>query len=145
MLTGIVDESALSAADRDEAVRGIDALVAYVQARLAGVLDVNGSVEATSVVSGYDIPAWLTHGRRLRDHALARPVTYVFEYGDDQIAGRKDYFRRYGTDANALSKIVTRVSNVESLFRRRRTIDGEHQPESDAAGQDQFIRYTLSR
>jgi hypothetical protein len=39
---------------------------------------------------------------------------------------------------------VTRVSNVESLFRRRRTLDGADAPEPEEARKDLFIRYTLS-
>jgi hypothetical protein len=59
---------------------------------------------------------------------------------------RKDYFKRYGADANALSKIVTRVSNVESLFRKLRVQDMASASVSDSeeSGRDQFIRYTLS-
>src|SRR5439155_27154301 len=104
------------------------------------------SLEAKSVVSPYDIVAWLGDSRPLADHVLSQPVTYVFEYTDDQVAARKDYFRRYGTDANALSKIVTRVSNVKSLFRRRRAIDGVdgYAPRSEDTDKDFFIRYTLS-
>ena len=73
-------------------------------------------------------------------------MTYVFKYGEDQLAARKDYFRRHGTDANALSKIVMRVSNVESLFRLRRTVDGVDgdEPQSKETQKDRFIRYTLS-
>ena len=144
MLKGIAAGQQPERSVSADAVREIDTLVQYVKAKLAGVLNVEGNLAPTALESAYDIGAWLVEGGRLRDHVLAEPVTYVFEYGEDQIAARKDYFRRYGTDANALSKIVTRVSNVESLFRRRRLLDGGFLPESDAAKSDQFIRYTLS-
>lgn len=123
----------------------IDTLVDYVAAKLAGVLDVNADLDPRTVKSEYDIPAWLAAGGRLQDHALASPLAYVFEYTPEQVAGRNDYFRRYGTDANALSKIVTRVSNVESLFRRLRVmgVDG-FEPRTEESQKDLFIRYTLS-
>ena len=57
---------------------------------------------------------------------------------------RDDQFKRYGTDANALSKIVTRVSNLESLMRKGITKEGEQVISKDA-DQDRFTRYTLSR
>jgi radical SAM superfamily enzyme YgiQ (UPF0313 family) len=144
MLKDIAGEQASADEARLEALRAIEALVGYVKAKLAGVLDANGNLEPKVVESPYDIAAWLKNGGRLLEHALPHAVNYVFEYTDDQLAARKDYFRRYGTDANALSKIVTRVSNVESLFRRRRTLDGADAPEPEEARKDLFIRYTLS-
>ncbi|MBK8759897.1 MAG: radical SAM protein [Sulfuritalea sp.] len=127
-----------------ESRRAIEALVGYVKAKLAGVLDADGNLDPTIVESPYDIAAWLNNGGRLLDQALPSPLAYIFEYTDDQLAARKDYFRRYGSDANALSKIVTRVSNVESLFRRRRTLERSDTPEPEEARRDLFIRYTLS-
>ena len=56
---------------------------------------------------------------------------------------RSDQFKRYGTDANALSKIVTRVSNIESLMRNVGTPEGEQVIYSDT-DQDRFTRYTLA-
>lgn len=147
MLKEIVEERAeADKAARQEAQRAIDVLVEYVKARLAGVLDAAGSLEPRAIESPYDVAAWLVEGGRLVDYVLLQPVTYVFEYAANQLTARKDYFRRYGTDANALSKIVTRVSNVESLFRRRRTLHGPdgYVPESEEAKKDLFIRYTLS-
>lgn len=49
----------------------------------------------------------------------------------------------YGTDANALSKIVPRVSNVENLFRRCRIAGPDGQLPTPGET-DQFIRYTQS-
>ena len=40
------------------------------------------------------------------------------EFTKEQIDNRNDYFKRYGKDVNALSKIVTRISNLESQFRK---------------------------
>jgi hypothetical protein len=54
-----------------------------------------------------------------------------------------DYFKRYGTNNNALSKIVTRVSNVESLFRRVITPDSKDMDEL-FDDEDKFVRYALS-
>lgn len=144
MLKKIAGEQAITDGARLEAQRAIEALVEYVKAKLAGVLDADGNLDLKVIESPYDIAAWLKNGGRLLEHTLPHAVTYVFEYTDDQLAARKDYFRRYGTDANALSKIVTRVSDVESLFRRRRTLDAANAPEPEEARKDLFIRYTLS-
>ena len=41
-----------------------------------------------------------------------------FEYSKDQIIMRNDFFKRYGTSINAVSKIVTRMVSLESQFRQ---------------------------
>ena len=45
--------------------------------------------------------------------SLKNKKMFYFEYTQDQIKNRNDYFDRYGKDINALSKIVTRISNLE--------------------------------
>ncbi len=149
MLKEILQEKEHNEAARSLAAREIDLLVEYVKSKLDGVLNVDGNVAPRSLESAYDVVAWTQNvaGYPLSHYKLTRPVSYLFEYTDAQMAARKDYFRRYGTDASALSKIVTRVSNVESLFRRLRVRDAElaegRTSELDAET-DQFIRYTLS-
>ena len=44
----------------------------------------------------------------------------MFQFTKDQIKMRKHAFQRYGTDINAISRIVTRISNLESQFRKVR-------------------------
>lgn len=145
MLENIAFEQAdANEARRHEVQREIEALIGYVKAKLTGVLDVNGCIEPKIVESAYDIKAWLKSGGRLANYLLPNALTYIFEYTDDQIIARKDYFRRYGTDSNALSKIVTRVSNVESLFRRCRSINESSTSKQEEPEKDLFIRYTLS-
>ena len=53
-------------------------------------------------------------------------------------------FKRYGTDINALSKIVTRISNLESQFRKVR--NNKHNSLRDIYGKrgDSFVKYALS-
>ena len=73
---------------------------------------------------------------------LEEPIVYDFIYSEDQLRARKDQFQRYGSDFNACSKIVTRVSDVQSLFREV-YIEGEND-DSESKSTDQFVRYTLS-
>lgn len=129
---------------RGQATAEIDTLVEYVQNKLAGVLDANGDSTPRTMNASADILAWLrsAEGTPLSAFSVGDPLTYVFEYTDDQRAARADYFSRYGTSPSALSKIVTRVSNVESLFRRVRASDQQNvEPATEG---DEFIRYTLS-
>ena len=68
----------------------------------------------------------------------------VFEYTKEQIKIREDIFKRYGTDINALSKIVTRISNLESQFRKVRY--NKHNYLRDIYGKtsENFVKYALS-
>lgn len=122
----------------------IDLLATYVKRKLSGLLNVDGDVTPHSMESPYHIREWIMspEGTSLASFACPEPVTYQFEYLEGQLAERKDLFRRYGTHANALSKIVTRVSNVESLFRRVKVKGKDEDRQEEKT--DQFVRYALS-
>lgn len=123
----------------------IDALVSYCSNKMAGLLDVDGDTSARRLDSSFDIVGWLRaeDGTRLADYACAEPITYTFEYTDEQLRIRADQFKRWGVDVNALSKIVTRVSNVESLVRKVRTPDSDTVIYADQ-DLDRMTRYALS-
>ncbi|MBI2789638.1 MAG: radical SAM protein [Elusimicrobia bacterium] len=128
-----------------EAETEIALLAAFTKNKLAGLLDAAGDVAPRSLETRYDLIAWKQAplGTPLSAFLGEKPVVYDFFYTKEQLATRADQFTRYGTHANALSKIVTRVSNVESLFRK---IVPRGQRDGDAAKEavDQFTRYTLS-
>ena len=128
-----------------EIAKEIEVLMAYEKHRLAGVLNAQADLSAIEMTSDYHVAAWIKSKRNvpLSDFALKSPITYVFEYTDAQIADRKDYFKRYGTHLNALSKIVTRVSNVESLFRKVRIL-GIKDSGDPVEMEDAFVRYALA-
>ena len=68
--------------------------------------------------SEYDFLNWLkgSDPSPLSNYRLKNPVKYFFTYTEKQLKERYDQFRRYGTDINALSKIVVRI-HVENWFR----------------------------
>ena len=68
----------------------------------------------------------------------------IFEYTEEQIKVRNDVFKRYGTDINALSKIVTRISNLESQFRKLNTEDGSDLRDIYKKTGESFTKYALS-
>ena len=57
---------------------------------------------------------------------------------------RNDVFKRYGTDINALSKIVTRISNLESQFRKVRYERDKYLRDVYKRRGENFERYALS-
>ena len=43
-----------------------------------------------------------------------------YEFSEEQIGMRDNYFKRYGTSINSISKIVTRISGLEGQYRKIR-------------------------
>ena len=71
-------------------------------------------------------------------------VEIFFEFTDDQIRMRKDVFNRWGKDINAVSKIVTRIDNLESQFRKVRFKGDNYLRDIYKKIGDTNIRYSLS-
>ncbi|MBI4191185.1 MAG: radical SAM protein [Betaproteobacteria bacterium] len=123
----------------------IDTISAFCQARIEGLLNSRGNTEPVTLLLRHDVPAWLRspEGTALSTFQFNQPRAYRFYYTDEQLRTREDQFRRYGTDVNALSKIVTRISNLESLFRNVEGADGTEELFADT-DVDRYTRYTLA-
>lgn len=123
----------------------IDQIVRFCNNKVAGLLNWKADIAQIEDSFDFNIIEWLHNNNNLplASFACEKPVKYIFKYTDDQLLTRKDNFKRYGTDVNALSKIVTRISNLESLFRKIITPNGDSatyvEPESD-----QFTRYSTA-
>ena len=74
-------------------------------------LDGASSEESVTMESEYDFLAWLKgpKSQLLSMYRVKKPIRYYFTYTERQKKERYDQFRRYGTDINALSKIVVRI------------------------------------
>jgi len=123
----------------------LDQVAIFATNRLHGILQVNADTSPLKMESHYNIVDWkkTDDGIPLSNFALKTPIIYDFIYTENQIIARKDQFLRYGTDYNACSKIVTRVSDVQSLFREVYS-DGDENLNYENNTTEQFIRYTLS-
>jgi len=71
----------------------------------------NSSDEVLSMKSNYDFQSWLKNIENLplNKYKLTNPIHYYFAYTERQKAEKFDAFRRWGSDINALSKIVVRI------------------------------------
>jgi len=130
---------------KDQALVEIDAITTFCRDKVAGLLNAEADTAPIEDDFNFHIAAWL-HDQEdvpLSRYACGEPVRYVFAYSDEQLHTRHDQFTRYGTDVNALSKIVTRISNLESLFRGISTPAGDQIIYLEPEG-DQFTRYALS-
>ena len=61
--------------------------------------------------SDYNFSSWLsaTETEPLSSFKANSPIEYYFKLTERQKNEKQDMFRRYGTDINALSKIVVRI------------------------------------
>ena len=97
----------------------------FCKYKLAGLFNVDADLSPVSEEFNFDILSWLDSGNEkpLSDYLAKVPISYQFEYDQEQLKIRKDQFSRYGDDINALSKIVTRITSLENQFRKIRKSD----------------------
>lgn len=95
-------------------------LSSYMQYKLVGVLNPEGSTEDLTISLDYDILQWLNDksGKALHTWRLETACPFRFYFDEIQMAERRDGFRRYGTDLSALTKIFAKISTPQRLFRR---------------------------
>jgi len=129
----------------EQVEKEIEEIGKFCKYKLAGLLNVDADVSAMSGKFNFDILDWLEsgHDKPLSDYLAKTPITFQFEYDQEQLQTRKDLFSRYGTDVNALSKIVTRISSLESQFRKIRK-NNEPIREIYNYTQESMTRYMLS-
>jgi|TARA_B110000046_G_C13014437_1_gene408017 radical SAM superfamily enzyme YgiQ (UPF0313 family) len=95
----------------------------------------------------YNILDWIDNyemDSNLNKYLLKKKEKYIFSYTKEQIEVRDDVFKRYGTSINALSKIVTRISNLESQFRKVRHENDNYLRDVYKKVGENFTRYALS-
>ena len=125
----------------------IDEISKFCQLKLHGLL--NPQIKSSSIESNFthDILQWIDNydeKSNLSDFKLNHEEKLFFEYTKDQMEIRDDVFKRYGTSINALSKIVTRISNLESQFRKVRNGNDKYLRDVYKKVGDTFVKYALS-
>ena len=125
----------------------ISEIAIFCKLKVDGLLDINSDMKPIKKNFQYDILQWVDNGasKRLDEYKLSKPLMDIyFEYTDDQVKTRDDLFKRYGTDINALSKIVTRVSSLETQFRKVRYNDESNLRDIYKKIGEKFTRYAMS-
>ena len=130
----------------EEIFSEISDLKLFTTLKLQGLLDPKSKIDLVHSEFNYDILNWIDNlgKKKLSDCVLKNKKMFYFEYTQDQIKNRNDYFDRYGKDINALSKIVTRISNLESQFRKIKTTEASQPRDIYKKTSELFTRYALS-
>ena len=118
----------------------------YTKNKVSGLLDHTADTSPITSYFNYNFNSWMTNKSKnteLSKHYIKKPVKYTFIFNEQQLKTRNDNFNRYGVDANALSKIVTRISNLESLFRNIEIEDHSFSKNKNDT-KDMFVRYSQS-
>ena len=127
----------------------ISEIASFCKLKINALLDADAKTDSISGEFKFDILNWIEdeeNKKELRDYRFKnnKPVEIIFEFTDDQIRMRKDVFSRWGKDINAVSKIVTRIDNLESQFRKVRFTGDNYLRDIYKKIGDTNIRYSLS-
>mgnify|MGYP000878015524 FL=1 len=119
----------------------------FCSLKVNALLDANADDKPISGKFEYDILGWIEdENKGLMDYKYKdkENIELYFEFTEDQIRLRKDVFTRYGTDINAVSKIVTRIDSLENHYRKVRLKNETSLRDIYKKVGDTNIRYTLA-
>ena len=123
-------------------------IASFCRLKINALLDAKIETRPVEGEFNYDILKWLedeNENKRLSEYKfLENKKKLIFEFTEDQITIRKDVFKRYGTSINAISKIVTRIANLESQFRKVRYENDNYLRDVYKKVGDNFVKYALS-
>ena len=120
----------------------------FCRLKINALLNANVETKPVEGIFNYDILKWLDdekENKRLSEYKFsADSIKLIFEFTKDQKAIRKDVFKRYGTSINAISKIVTRISNLEGQFRKVKYENDNYLRDVYKKVGENFVKYALS-
>ena len=119
----------------------------FCRLKVNALLDANADDKPISGKFDYDILSWIEdESKGLNDYKFKNNenLELFFEFTEDQLRLRKDVFTRYGTDINAVSKIVTRIDSLENHYRKVRLKNETSLRDIYKKVGDTNIRYTLA-
>ena len=120
----------------------------FCRLKINALLNANVETKPVEDIFNYDILKWLDdekENKRLSEYKF--PLggeKLIFEFTKEQKIIRKDVFKRYGTNINAISKIVTRISSLQSQFRKVRYENDNYLRDVYKKVGENFVKYALS-
>ena len=143
----LVDNQLAFYIETSELKKQLSNISKFCNAKLDGIFDLESIQSNKTYNFDYDIIQWIDdiEGSTLTDWKLDNTIQYTFGFSEDQIYTRKDQLSRYGSSINALSKLVTRISNLESQMRKIKTTESSARDIYHATKVgESFTRYTLA-
>jgi len=143
----LVDNQLAIYIETNELKKQLSNISKFCNAKLDGIFDLESTQNNKTYKFDYDIIQWIDDIKNstLSDWKLDNAIKYTFGFSEDQIYTRKDQLSRYGSSINSLSKLVTRISNLESQLRKIKTTDSSARDIYLATKVgESFTRYTLA-
>ena len=134
-------------ANTSEIKNEISDLSKFCKLKNSGLLDPKAKTNLLEDNFNYDILRWIDNFKispEFSDYKAKEKTSIVFEFTHDQLSTREDMYKRYGTDINALSKIVIRIPNLESQFRKVRYKNDNYLRDIYKKSGDTFVKYAIS-
>ena len=120
----------------------------FCKLKINALLNPNVETNPVEGLFKFDILKWLDdekENKRLSGYKFPLDSKkLIFEFTKDQKSIRNDVFKRYGTNINAISKIVTRISNLEGQFRKVRYENENYLRDVYKKVGENFVKYSLS-
>ena len=120
----------------------------FCKLKINALLNPNVETNPVEGLFKFDILKWLDNekeDKRLSGYKFPLDSKkLIFEFTRDQKSIRNDVFKRYGTNINAISKIVTRIPNLESQYRKVRFEHDNYLRDVYKKVSENFVRYALS-
>ena len=120
----------------------------FCRLKINALLNANVETKSVKGIFNYDILKWLEdekENKRLSEYKFPlESKKLIFEFTKDQKIIRKDVFKRYGTNINAISKIITRISSLQSQFRKVRYENDNYLRDVYKKVGENFVKYALS-
>ena len=127
----------------------ISEIASFCKLKLDALLNAKVDTKTKFGQFQFDVLKWIDHNSRSEKKFseckfLHNKGKLYFEFTTEQIKNRNDLFTRYGTDTNGLSKIVTRISSLQSQFRKVRYEDKKYLRDIYKKEEKHFVKYALS-
>ena len=132
--------------DVSKCKREIANIKTFCKIKLDGVFEPEADVGTKKSYFDYDIVSWIDSDfeNNFSNHESQNKIQYNFSFTKAQENSREHLFSQYGKNINGLSKIVTRISNLESQFRKLNTDDGTDLRDIYKKTGESFTKYALS-
>ena len=138
----------ISSDETEESIKSeISEIANFCRLKIKDLLSDKANVEPIETEFQYDLIKWIDDGTKERLNYykfVNNKKKFYFQFSKDQLKMRDDLFKRYGTGINSLSKIVTRISSLESQFRKVRYNNENSLRDIYTKVGEKFTRYAIS-
>lgn len=128
----------------NQIIEELNSISIFVKNKLLGILEDNGNIDCKEICIDHDVLGWIDSAGQKKLGDFKKTTKYFFSFSKEQIRVKEDYFKRYGVDINAISKIVTRISNLESQFRLISKSNVKEFRPIYQKSEELFVKYALS-